>query len=93
MIHVILHMYESVQIFAKIPKLKDFQDQIHRSTNDHHLFYHYNHDAIKLSKLLRFPLCRSPSSYFKQEMIKDQWFKIYAIIHAFSWKTCLLDHS
>ena len=40
-IHVILHMYESVEIFAKIPKLKDFQDQIHLSTNDHHPIYHF----------------------------------------------------
>ena len=30
---------------------------------------------------------------FWKKMIKDHWFIIYAMIHVFNWKMCLLDHS
>ena len=29
----------------------------------------------------------------KKKIIKDHWFIIYAMIHVFNWKMCLLDHS
>ena len=47
MIHVILQMYESVQIFTKIPKVKNFYDHIHQSINDHQPIYHLNKWAKK----------------------------------------------
>ena len=30
---------------------------------------------------------------WKKKIIKDHWFIIYAMIHVFNWKMCLLDHS
>ena len=31
--------------------------------------------------------------FWKKKIIKDHWFIIYAMIHVFNWKMCLLDHS
>ena len=30
---------------------------------------------------------------FWEKIIKDHWFIIYAMVHVFNWKICVLDHS
>lgn len=78
------HLRICPNLCQNILNRKDFLGQIHRFTNDHQPNNHY------FNKFLRCPLCHSSSSYFWQEMNKDQWIKIDIIIHAFSWKTCPL---
>ena len=58
------------------------------------LFYWNMQQSLwEISKLLHCPLCCSLWNYFEKKIIKDHWFIIYAMIHVFNWKMCLLDHS
>ena len=58
------------------------------------LFYwNMQQSLCEISKLLHCPLCCSLWNYFGKKIIKDHWFIIYAMIHVFNWKMCLLDHS
>ena len=58
------------------------------------LFYwNMQQSPCEISKLLHCPLCCSLWNYFEKKIIKDRWFIIYAMIHVFNWKMCLLDHS